>query len=200
MIRTITSFIAAALLSSVAFADTAALVKECDSCHGDNGASTWGDMPTIAGISAVVHSDYLAAYKGKERPCTKSKYRQGDTKRAETDMCAVAAKLSEADMKALAEHYAAKPFVPAKQPFDAAKAAVGKALHKKDCEKCHTGGGKNADEDAGILAGQHTQYLKTAMDEFMSGKRPQDKAMKKKTATLKAEDIDALIQFYASAK
>ncbi len=200
MLRTIATLLAASMLSGAAFADTAALVKDCDGCHGDNGASRWDDMPTIAGISVVVHSDYLVAYQGKERPCTKSKYRQGDTKRAETDMCAVAKKLSEAEIQALAEHYAAKPFVPAKQSFDAAKAAVGKALHKKDCEKCHTGGGKNADEDAGILAGQQRGYLKTAMDEFMSGKRPQDKSMKKKMSPLKADDLAALIEFYASAR
>jgi cytochrome subunit of sulfide dehydrogenase len=200
MLRIAATLIAATFMSTAAFADTAALVKDCDGCHGDNGASRWDDMPTIAGISVVVHSDYLTAYQGKERPCPKSKYRQGDTKRAETDMCAVAKKLSEDDIKALAEHYAAKTFVPAKQPFDAAKAATGKALHKKDCEKCHTGGGKNADEDAGILAGQQKGYLKAAFDDFSSGKRPQDKSMKKKFVNLKPDDVTALIEFYASAR
>ena len=59
---------------------------------------------TIIGItffSSGVHADYLLTYRGKGRPCPKSKYRQGDTKRAATDMCAVARKLTEADIEAL---------------------------------------------------------------------------------------------------
>jgi sulfide dehydrogenase cytochrome subunit len=184
--------------ASTANADTAALVKDCEGCHGNNGASTWSDVPTIAGISSGVHADYLIAYKNKERPCPKSKYRQGDTKRAETDMCAVTAKLSEQEIEALAAHFAGKPFVAAKQPLDAAKVAAGKALHSRSCEKCHTGGGRDADADASILAGQQGEYLKRAMNEFMSGKRPQPKKMKEKLAGLKPADVDALLYYYAS--
>jgi sulfide dehydrogenase cytochrome subunit len=155
-------------------------------------------VPTIAGLSAGVHGDYLISYKNKERPCPKSKYRNGDTKRPETDMCAVAAKLSDADMDALAKHFAAKTFVAAKQPFDAAKAAAGKAVHMRACEKCHTGGGRDADADASILAGQQSAYLKRSLEEFTAGARPQPKKMKEKMAGLKAADIDALLYYYAS--
>jgi sulfide dehydrogenase cytochrome subunit len=190
--------LAALLGAATATADVASLVKDCDSCHGNNGVSSWSDMPTIAGISAGVHADYLIAYKNKERPCAKSKYRQGDTKRPETDMCTVAGKLSDQDIEALAAHYSGKKFVAAKQPLDAAKAAAGKALHMRACEKCHTGGGKDADADASILAGQQSGYMKQAMDEFMSGKRPQPKKMKEKMTGLKPADIDALLYYYAS--
>jgi sulfide dehydrogenase cytochrome subunit len=179
-------------------ADLAALVKDCEGCHGSNGVSTFSDMPTIAGISAGVHGDYLIAYQNKERPCAKSKYRYGDTKRPETDMCAVAGKLSDADIEALAKHFAAKSFVAAKPPTDAAKAAAGKAIHMRACEKCHTGRGRDADADASILAGQQNTYLKNAFAEFMSGKRPQPKKMKEKMVGLTAADIDALLYYYAS--
>lgn len=182
----------------IAYADLAALVKDCEGCHGHNGVSTASDVPTIAGISAGVHGDYLITYKNKERPCAKSKYRNGDTKRPETDMCAVAGKLSDADIDALAKYFAAKPFVAAKQPFDAAKAAAGKALHMRACEKCHTGGGRDADADASILVGQQSGYMKNAFAEFMAGTRPQPKKMKEKLVGLKAADIDALLYYYAS--
>jgi cytochrome subunit of sulfide dehydrogenase len=175
-----------------------AIVKDCEGCHGANGASQWSDMPTIAGISAGVHADYLFTYRDKARPCTKSKYRQGDTKRPETDMCAVASKLSDADIEALAAHFAAKPFVRAKQTFDPAKAAAGQKIHARDCEKCHSGNGKKAADDASILAGQWMPYLKSAMAEFNSGKRPQPKKMKEKMDKLKADEIEALVHFYAS--
>jgi sulfide dehydrogenase cytochrome subunit len=184
--------------AATASADVASLVKDCEGCHGNNGVSTWSDVPTIAGISAGVHGDYLISYKNNERPCAKSKYRQGDLKRPETDMCAAAGKLSDKDIEALAAHFAAKPFVAAKQSFDATKAAAGKALHTRACEKCHTGGGRDADADASILAGQQSGYLKQAMNEFMSGKRPQPKKMKEKMTGLKPADVEALVHFYAS--
>ena len=128
MIRTLILVALAGMAFSpiAVLADTAAQVKDCEGCHGNNGVSEWSDVPTIAGISAGVHGDYLLSYKDKSRPCTKSKYRQGDTKRPETDMCSVAAKLSEADIEALAAHFSAKPFKAAKQTVDAAKAAAGK--------------------------------------------------------------------------
>ena len=198
MLKRILLAFALAAAAPMASADTAALVKDCEGCHGTNGVSTANDVPTIAGMSAGVHGDYLLSYKNKERPCPKSKYRNGDTKRPETDMCTVAGKLSDADMDALAKYFSAKAFVAAKQPFDAAKAATGKALHMKSCEKCHTGGGRDADADASILAGQQNAYLKKSIEEFTAGTRPQPKKMKEKFVGLKAADIDALLYYYAS--
>ena len=64
-----------------AAADIGTLVKQCEDCHGRNGASQWDDVPTIAGISAPVHGDFLFAYQEKTRPCRASKFRQGDTSR-----------------------------------------------------------------------------------------------------------------------
>ncbi len=200
MIRTLILVALAGMAFSpiAVLADTAAQVKDCEGCHGNNGVSEWSDVPTIAGISAGVHGDYLLSYKDKSRPCTKSKYRQGDTKRPETDMCSAAAKLSEADIEALAAHFSAKPFKAAKQTVDAAKAAAGKTIHARDCEKCHEGNGRKADADASILAGQWMPYLTTEMNAFVAGKRPQPKKMADKMKGLKPADIEALAHFYAS--
>ncbi len=113
-------------------------------------------------------------------------------------MCVIAEKLSDADIEALAKLYSAKPFKPAEQAFDAAKAATGKKLHMRDCEKCHTGSGRDADADAAILAGQWMPYLKEAMDHFVKGERPMPKKMKAKVDALKPADLEALLHFYAS--
>lgn len=179
-------------------ADVAALAKPCEDCHGQNGVSQADDVPTIAGISAPVHGDFMLAFKDKSRPCRASKYRHGDTARPETDMCAVAAKLSDADIEALAAYFAAKPFVPAKQAFDAAKAAAGKTLHTRDCAKCHTEGGRVADDDASILAGQHLKYLQQALADFRSGKRDPGKKMGEKLKPLSDADVEALAHYFAS--
>ena len=186
------------MASGAAAADVGALVKQCEDCHGRNGASQWDDVPTIAGISAPVHGDFLFAYQDKSRPCRASKYRQGDTSRPETDMCAVAGKLSDADIEALAAHYAARPFVAAKQPFDAAKAAAGKALHARDCAKCHANGGRDPDDDASILGGQHLKYLQQALRDLRSGDREASKKMAEKLSKWTDAEAEAAAHYYAS--
>lgn len=184
--------------SGAAAAEIEALIRQCQDCHGNNGVSQWDDVPTIAGISAPVHGDFLLAYQDKSRPCRKSKFRQGDTARPETDMCAVAAKLSAADIEALADYYAAKPFVPAKQSFDAAKAAAGKTLHARDCAKCHANGGRDPDDDASILGGQHLAYLKQALADLRSGEREATKKMAEKLSKWTDAEAEAVAHYYAS--
>ena len=186
------------LASPSVAADLGALVKTCEDCHGKNGLSQSEDVPTIAGISAPVHGDFLLAYQDKSRPCRASRYRQGDTSRPETDMCALASRLTDADVEALAAHFAAQPFIAAKQPFDAAKAATGKTLHARDCAKCHANGGRNADDDASILGGQHLKYLQQALADFRSGKREPGKKMGEKLSALSDAEVEALAQYYAS--
>lgn len=187
------------LAASVATsADISAVIENCDGCHGENGVSQWDDVPTIAGIDAFTHSDALFVYRDEERACAESKYRRGDTGRAPTTMCAVAAEMSDDDIEAVAEHYAALPFVPAVQKFDAALAAKGAAIHKDACDRCHSKGGSDADDEAGILAGQWIGYMRTAFAQYAAGERPQDKKMQEKMDPLSDADVEALLHYYAS--
>lgn len=175
-----------------------ALVESCSGCHGDNGASEWSDVPTIAGIDAFVHSEALYIYRDEARPCAKSKYRKGDTQRPATSMCEIASELDDETIEALAGHFAALPFVPAKQSFDLALAANGKIIHERDCARCHSDGGSNPDDEASILAGQWMDYLRATFAEYASGDREQLDKMKEKMDPLSEADTEALLHFYAS--
>ena len=188
------------LVSSASAADVNKVVESCAACHGKDGASTESDVPTIAGYSAQYIIDSMAAYKKKQRPCPATKFRSGAKKGQPTDMCKTAGELSDDDAKAVAKYFAGKKFVRAKQPFDAALAKKGKQLHDVHCEKCHSEGGSLADDDAGILAGQHKQYLAEAFKEYASGKRPMPEKMKPKIEKLEKSDFDALLNFYAGAQ
>jgi sulfide dehydrogenase cytochrome subunit len=179
-------------------ADGAAIVERCASCHGKDGVSKDSKVPTIAGYSAPYITDSMKTYKKKERPCPEMKILEGPKKGQASDMCKVAADLSDADAKAVAQYLAKQKFVRAKQPFDAAKAAKGKGVHDTECKKCHEKGGSSADDDAGILAGQWTHYLREQFAAFHSGKRQMDEKMKPKIEKLSKEDEEALINFYAS--
>ena len=113
-------------------------------------------------------------------------------------MCAVAAKLSDDEIEALADAYSGLPFVPAKQEFDAALAKSGKAIHDRLCEQCHSEGGANVEDEASIIAGQQAGYLKASFANYFSGERVQDKKMKDKMDELSEDDVKALIHYYAS--
>jgi len=140
----------------------------------------------------------MAIYKDKERPCIESEYREGDNKGSKTDMCKIAEKLSDEDIEEIAKFYSSKEFVPAKQTFDPAKAALGAKIHKTNCEKCHEDGGSSTDDDAGILAGQWMPYLQQSLKDYVSGERPQPKKMKPKMDKLDETDIDSLVHYYGS--
>ena len=178
--------------------DLNATIEDCNGCHGEGGVSQWDDMPTIAGIDAFTQSDALYLYRDNERPCAESKYRTGDTSRSPATMCDVTSDLSDDDIEALAEHYSGLTFVAAKQEFDSALAERGAEIQKKECDRCHSDGGSNADDEASILAGQWVSYLRTAFEQYASGERPQDKKMKEKMDLLSADDVEALLHYYAS--
>lgn len=186
------------LIGSVMADEIASLVDTCNGCHGDKGVSQWPDVPTVAGIDEFVHSEALYIYRDKARPCAESKFRQGDTERPPTTMCEITGDLSDDTIEALAAHYAALPFVPAKQDFDASLAAAGEAIHERDCARCHSDGGANPDDEASILAGQWMGYLRSTFAEYASGEREQLDKMKAALDSLSEADVKALLHFYAS--
>jgi sulfide dehydrogenase cytochrome subunit len=173
-------------------------LDNCYSCHGKDGVSTKGDIPTIGGYSATYITDSMTAFRNKERPCEETEIVSGPHKGDKTDMCTVAKDLSEADAEEIANHLATLPFVRAKQPFDAEKAKLGKIVQNRECKKCHEDGGSSPDDDAGILAGQHMEYIKDQMEEFSSGKRPMTEKMKVKYEKLSKEDIENILHYYGS--
>jgi sulfide dehydrogenase cytochrome subunit len=186
------------LLTGPAMGDMSAVIENCNGCHGDDGVSQWSDVPTIAGIPEFVHADALYLFRDEARPCSESEYRQGDTSRAATSMCAVLADLSDDDIDEVAAHYAGMDFVAAKQDFDADLAAAGKAVHNSKCDRCHSEGGSNPDDEASILAGQWIGYLGAQFAQYRAGEREQPKKMEEAISSLSDDDVKALMHYYAS--
>lgn len=168
------------------------LIASCNACHGENGVSSKRDVPSIAGISTTVQVATLKAFKSRARPCTPISSPPGD-------MCTVASRLSDSDITALGDYYAKLPHTSVKQPTDAAQAAAGKAIAARNCEGCHSSGGSDPSDDAGILAGQPVGWLKSEIMAYKEGKIPQqEKMMKDKLSRLSDADVEALVQYYAS--
>lgn len=179
-------------------ADLDALVNDCNGCHGDNGVSQWTDIPTIAGLAEFIHADALFIYRDNDRPCAETDYRRGDTGRPPTDMCKVAAELSDDEIESIAAAYAELPYVPARQEFDVGLAAAGQEVHEAHCDLCHSDAGMNAEDEAGMLGGQWMGYLEVSFAEFISGERGQPAKMKEKMDLLSDDDTKALLHYYAS--
>jgi cytochrome c553 len=68
------------------------------------------------------------------------------------------------------------------------------------CKRCHIENGKDADEDAPIVAGQWLKYLQIQMDDFYSGKRKMSEKKAEKVKSLTRADWEAVAHFYASQK
>ena len=164
------------------------LANTCAGCHGTGGNSVGPASPTIAGKSAQYIMDVMESYKNGDRHST--------------IMGRIAKGYSEEEIKLMAEFYAGKTFESTadKQEFDAAKIKAGKKLYKKNCSKCHDENGTLPDDDSGILAGQWLPYLQFTMEDYRSGRSEMTKKMKKKVDKLDDEQIESLLQFFASQK
>lgn len=86
----------------------------------------------------------------------------------------------------------------------AASAASGNAEEgaKKAeiCKACHgEGGGKPIQPDYPVLAGQHNDYIVSALQQYKSGKR-KNASMNGFAAALKPEDIRDLAAYFSSQK
>ncbi len=166
------------------------LANTCAGCHGVDGSSKGPAIPSIAGVSPDYFKDAMMDYKA------------GDG-RASTIMTRIAKGYTEEEIGLMAGYFYKQKMIPADQKFDAKQAKAGAKLHKKYCEKCHEDGGKSAEDDAGVLAGQWTAYLHYAMDDFISGRRDMPKKMKKKVQKLQKKDakgMEKLLNYYGSQK
>ena len=173
-------------LTGVAVADIGAALKMCVGCHGEDGVGVEADVPIIAGIPAVVQEDALFAYLDGDRTCATKPL-----------MCNIVSRLTEDQVADLAEHFAAMPYKPAGEDFDAALAEKGSAIHHTNCAICH-GADDPGEAEASILHGQRKDYLRYALQQYAAGERVQLPAMESKTSGLSAEEIEALLNYYAS--
>jgi sulfide dehydrogenase cytochrome subunit len=186
--KTLVAILASGLLlgsGTLSAAPTATMLADtCAGCHGPDGASAGPATPNIAGLSEVYFTDTMLAFKNGDR--------------ASTVMGRIAKGYSEDEIKLMAGYFAKLPIAITTQKTDAAKVATGEKLYSKNCSKCHDENGALADDDAGILASQWLPYMSYSMEDFKAGSREMPKKMKKKVDALSDDELDALLQFFAS--
>jgi cytochrome subunit of sulfide dehydrogenase len=172
-------------------------VQTCAVCHGASPPSPYASVPTIHGLPQAVLDNAMYDFRASIRPCRKVDC-EGVADCPELDFCAIAAKLTDEDIAALARWYSLQPFAPAGESWDADLAARGRELHLARCESCHVRGGTASVEQASILRGQRKAYLELAMQDFGADRRIAVAEMHAKILDLSPEEIAALVEYYAS--
>lgn len=180
------------LLSTVApFAAAEEALEACFGCHGADGMGKSGLMiPVIAGMPAAHIEEAIYAYVDGARQCIR-----------EPRMCETVAALSESEVTAAAEYFAAKERDYNREEFDAALAAKGAVLHERHCGACHV---PPHDEDVayaiGIpLHGQRPDYIRYTIRAYLGGQRePLLDTMAHEIQQLEPADVDALVNYYSS--
>lgn len=173
----------AASACSVAAADVDSLTATCAACHGADGNSVNPQWPNLAGQHASYLLRQLRAFKSGERQ--------------NPAMAPIIAPLSDDDLKALAEHYAALPrrlgqadrkLVPLGQSvYRGGNAARG----LPGCIGCHepTGAG-NPPAAYPALAGQHAEYLQLQLRAYRDGSRRTDPNQVMRTIARRMTDAE----------
>lgn len=174
--------------------DFVKLVQSCEHCHGKDGNSTTPEVPIIAGFSHEGFLNTMDVFREDDR-IAREFHQPGDP---ETVMNDIAKALTDEQVNSLADYFSKRKFKPAQQNVDTELAARGEIIHKKSCERCHGDNGKEPVEDAAILAGQWTPYLRKQFENFLSGKRLIPRTMLRRIKKLSNEDIEALLNFYAN--
>jgi sulfide dehydrogenase cytochrome subunit len=176
-------------LSSVAFAappSAAMLANACAGCHGTLGGSAGPSMPSLASQSKTAIVDAMKKFRSGERPSTV--------------MGRLAKGYTDAEIDAIGDFFSKQKFHPTVQTVDALKAARGAELQEANCSRCHLDDGKDGKDDTPVMASQWLPYLKMQMALYQSGARKMPEKMAEKVKPLSADELDALLHFYASVK
>ena len=159
----------------------------CGACHGEDGNSASEAFPSLAGQPPLyVYYQLL-------------QFREG--RRKDPAMTAIAAPLSDADMKDLGAYFTAQvPRVPAKA-LEPAQIEAGKAIAARNhCGSCHMpdySGQKHIPR----LAGQHYDYLVKELRGFKTGSRPDiDGTMASSAQPLTDKDITDMAAYLTGLK
>ena len=178
----------AAPAATPAAADASAIAKNvCAACHGADGNSTIPANPNLAGQ----HASYLLKQLNNFKASADGK----PALRQNAVMNGMAAPLSEAEVKALAQYFSKQTLKPDVAKDDKLVTQGRKLWRAGDlkkgipaCAGCHGVAGAGLPAQYPTLAGQHTDYVIAQLKQFREGTRANDPEGVMRTIAAKMSD------------
>jgi len=160
-------------------------IEQCASCHGDEGNSGREEIPSLAGQPEFFLLDQLAYFR--------------EGVRKNEPMRPFVEDLSDAEIRALAEHYAALAPERRGEPPDPELIERGAELaERRRCHSCH-GRDLGGKEQIPRLADQRIDYLIKALKDYRDDERRNaDTNMSASVAGLSDKDLRALAHYATS--
>jgi cytochrome c553 len=157
----------------------------CSACHGENGISTIAGTPHLAAQPPLSIFYQLLQFR--------------DQRRKGGGMEAIAATLSETDMRDIAAHYSALTPPSPHKGGDATKISQGQQIAQQQyCSSCH-GAQLQGQKHVPRLSGQSTEYFVMQLRNLRSGARADmDGTMASAARSLTDEEIEAMAAYARS--
>ena len=171
----------------------------CSSCHGTAGAAVGDARPSIGGQ----HKEFLETSMLEMKPAVVDGKEQAPA-RYSTLMQIFFKGYTNEEIKAMADWYSSRPWVPTSTPLNQDLINKGKAsTHLETCTSCHGTNGNNV-EDGGIprIGGQTPLYLYHSLLEYKNDKRNKDGRAPEMDVVkdISDEELRALAEYFASLK
>lgn len=167
--------------------------RECSTCHGPQGVSTSPTFPNLAAQTPQYLEAQLKAFRDRSRA----------DPHAQAFMWGMAAQLTDATIKDIAEYFSKQP--PARgEPAGPAEVAAGREIFEKGVEKqdvpacitCH-GDKAQGNELFPRLAGQRRSYLEKQLEAFAANLR-ENEIMHANSTKMTARQISDVAAFLSS--
>lgn len=157
----------------------------CAACHGEKGVSSITGTPHLAAQPSLSIFYQLLQFR--------------DQRRKGSGMEAIAATLSEQDMRDIAAHYASQAAPPPHPGGDAEKITRGQQIAQQQyCSSCH-GAQLQGQKHVPRLSGQSPEYFVTQLRNLRSGARADmDGTMASAARSLTDEEIEAMAVYARS--
>jgi cytochrome c553 len=192
MTYTVLRYAVAVLMVAGASAPAAAGIEEgrqkaqvCAACHGADGNSPAGAIPSIAGQPRQFIEMSLIMFR--------------EGRRINEAMKPIVDKLGNADVRDLAQYFSAQKMAPPERKPAAEVAARGRAItEQNNCVQCH-GPTLTGQQHIPRLAGQHKEYLLDQLKGFKAQKRADfDGTMTSAAQALDAGELELVADYLAT--
>lgn len=171
---------------SVAADNIEGLARTCNNCHGVNGVSAGGSMPSIAGLPEAYLKNIMTEWK--------------TGKRASANMTRLISGYNDEEIAGLAQHFAKLPWSPVAQKTDSTLVERGRQA-SQSCSGCHGPTGKAMMAGTPNLNGQSAKYIELELHKYKDEAFAMPSMMMRMAVkSIKDEDIPAIAAFYASQK